>query len=180
MQDLEKLFLGELQDIYDAENQLLGTLPKMADKANSPQLKDAFRLHLEETREHVRRLEQAFHALGQDPKRKTCKAMKGLIDEGEFVAAEFEHNTALDAALIAAAQKVEHYEITSYGTLCTWARELGADTLSSLLKENLADEKNADEKLTHLAEQSANLRAAAGDTEKRGTLGATMAKTFKG
>jgi ferritin-like metal-binding protein YciE len=176
MQDLEKLLIGELQDIYDAENQLVATLPKMAEKASSPALKNAFNHHLEQTRQHVRRVEQAFNTLGQKPKKKTCKGMKGLIDEGEHVAAAFEKNTALDAALIGAAQKVEHYEITSYGTLCSWADELGAGELKTLLKQNLAEEKEADVKLTELAAQAANPRAATGDTHKRGPVAASIAK----
>ena len=104
MRDLEKFLFSELQDIYDAESQLVDTLPKMAEKANSPELRNAFQHHLEQTRHHVERVEQAFSTLGEKPKKRTCKAMKGIIDEGELAAAEFKDNTALDAALIGAAR----------------------------------------------------------------------------
>jgi ferritin-like metal-binding protein YciE len=167
MQDLQKLFMGELQEVYDAENQLVQALPKMMEKAESEELKSAFRRHLDQTENHVRRIEQAFQSVGEEPNRRSCKGMAALIDEGELIAAEFEGNTALDAGLIAAAQKVEHYEIASYGCLCTWAKESGLTQALDLLKQNLSEEKETDEKLTHLATSRFNLQAAEHDTEKR-------------
>lgn len=159
MKDLEKLFIDELSDIYDAENRLTKALPKMAKKAQSQELRSAFEEHLEQTKEQIQRLDEVFETLGESHKKKTCKGMKGLIDEGEEVAGEFEDNPALDAALICAAQKVEHYEIASYGCLCTWAEELGHDDALDLLKETLNEEKETDERLTELAESSRNIEA---------------------
>jgi ferritin-like metal-binding protein YciE len=176
MQDLQKLLLAELMDVYDAENQLIDSLPVMAEKASSPDLKSAFRKHLEQTKNQVNRLEQVFRSFGEEPKGTRCKGMKGLIDEGELIAAEFEGNTAKDAALICAAQKVEHYEITSYGCLCTWAKELGAMDALALLKQNLSEEKATDEELTHMATDQLNLIAAEHDTEKRSHTAASVYK----
>ena len=167
MNDLEKLMLGELHDVYDAEQQLLKALPGMAEKASAPGLKRALASHLGQTRNHVRRLEEAFHALGQEPKRRSCKAMEGLIDESQLIAAEFEKNSALDAGLIAAAQKVEHYEIATYGTLVAWAEVLAATQVASLLSETLAEEKQADSELTELAMEHANPQAESQDTPKK-------------
>jgi ferritin-like metal-binding protein YciE len=168
MNDLEKLFLGELADIYDGEHQLTKALPKMADMAQSNELRSAFRSHLEETKRHAERLEQVFRTCNQSPRRKTCKGLAGIIDEGELVATEFKENSALDAALVSAAQKTEHYEMTSYGALCTWAKELGNQQALSLLKENLREEKETDEKLTRLAESGLNAIATQHDTKKKG------------
>jgi ferritin-like metal-binding protein YciE len=176
MNDLEKLFIGELADIYDAEQQLIDTLPKMAEEAHSDELRSAFNQHLEQTRTQARRDEDVFRLFGQEPYRKSCKGMEGIIDEGELIAKEFENNTAKDAGLICGAQKVEHYEITSYGCLCTWAKELGNDQALALLKENLSEERFADEKLTELAERGLNVEPIAHDTEKRGEMGARVAK----
>jgi ferritin-like metal-binding protein YciE len=159
--DLHKLFLGELADIYNAEQQLTKALPKMAKVAESDELREAFETHLEETEEHVSRLEQIFEELGESIKRKTCQAMKGLIEEGEDLIKEEKGSSALDAALIAAAQKVEHYEIASYGTLATWAEQMGHGEVLELLKETLDEEKSADEKLTTIAESTANQKAQA-------------------
>lgn len=159
MKDLEKLFIDELSDIHDAENRLTKALPKMAKKAQSEELRSAFEEHLEQTKKQIQRLDQVFEMLGESNKKKTCKGMKGLIDEGEEVAEEFEDNAALDAGLICAAQKVEHYEIASYGCLCTWAEELGHDDALDLLKETLNEEKETDERLTELAESSRNIEA---------------------
>lgn len=178
MNDLQKLFVGELADLYDAEKQLIDTLPKMAQSAHCDELRAAFNEHLVETKGHARRLEEVFNTIGETPRRKTCKGMEGLIDEGELIAKEFENNTALDAGLIAAAQKVEHYEITSYGTLCTWATELGNERALSLLKENLSEEKIADKKLSQLAESGVNQQSIAHDTEKRGEFASKVASTF--
>jgi ferritin-like metal-binding protein YciE len=159
MKNLEKLFIEELSDIYNAETQITKALPKMAKAAQSDELRSAFQEHLEQTKEQINRLDQVFESIGHSVKKKTCKAMKGLIDEGNEVASEFEGEAALDAALISAAQKVEHYEIASYGCLCTWAKELGHDDALDLLKETLEEEKETDEKLTELAESSRNVEA---------------------
>jgi ferritin-like metal-binding protein YciE len=157
--DLHELFLEELADIYNAEQQLTKALPKMAKAAQSDELRQAFEEHLEETQNQITRLEQVFQSLGESMKRKTCKAMQGLIAEGSEVMEEQKGSSAIDAALICAAQKVEHYEIATYGTLCTWADQMGHEEALDLLKENIDEEEAADEKLTQIAESVANLRA---------------------
>ena len=159
MNDLHELFIQELSDIYDAEKQLIKALPRMAKAAQSEELQVAFEGHLEQTRQQKERLEQVFEALDEKPKRKHCKAMEGLIAEGEEVAEELKDSSALDAGLICAAQKVEHYEIAAYGCLCTWAKEMGHNEGLRLLKENLKEEKETDEQLSELAEQVFNLQA---------------------
>src|SRR4051812_2842916 len=146
--DLHELFLDELADVYNAEQQLTKALPKMAKTAESDELREAFESHLEETQTHVTRLEEAVEKLGESLKRKTCAAMKGLVEEAQELMKEQKDSSALDAALIAAAQKVEHYEIASYGTLCAWAKQMGHDDALELLSETLEEEKAADEKLT--------------------------------
>jgi ferritin-like metal-binding protein YciE len=156
------LFLAELADAYDAEQQLARALPKMAKKAQSSELRDAFETHLEETENHVSRIEQVFESVGEALKRKKCKGMEGIVDEGAEMAGDQADSEALDAALIASAQKVEHYEIASYGTLCTWAELLGETEAVNLLKETLCEEKAADETLTSIAEELANVRAQQG------------------
>jgi len=176
MNDLQKLFIEELADIYDAENQLINILPKLAQEAHSEELRHAFEEHLEQTKYHARRLEEAFRSFGETPHRKKCKGIEGIIDEGEIGLHEFKDNSALDAALICAAQKVEHYEITSYGCLCTWAKELGNSNVLTLLKQNLSEEKEADEKLSHLAETRLNLHAKEHDTEKKSETASEFAK----
>ena len=168
MKDLEKLFLTELEDIYDGEQQLVQALSEMEESAASGELKSAFHDHREQTRIHVNRLESVFRAIGQEPHRRSCKGLEGIIDEGEKLAKEFRGNSALDAGLIASGQKAEHYEITSYGTLCSWAQELGNTQVADLLLENLSEEKATDEKLTRLAETYRNPEAAHRDTEKKG------------
>jgi ferritin-like metal-binding protein YciE len=167
MNDLEKLFLTELKDMYDGEQQLVKALPEMEKSAASQELKHAFHEHWEQTQTQVNRLETVFRELGEEPRRKSCKGLEGIIDEGETVASEFRDNTALDAGLIAAGQKAEHYEIASYGSLCTWAEELGKSQVAALLKQNLSEEKEADEKLSHLAEQYRNAEAMRHDTAKK-------------
>ena len=157
--ELHELFIDELADVYNAEQQLLKALPKMAKAANSTELQEAFESHLEETQEHVSRLEQIFKGLGETLKRKKCKAMEGLLEEGEEIMEEFGDSNALDAALIAAAQKVEHYEIATYGTLRTWAELMDHQDAVELLEETLEEEKAADEKLTGIAENAANAKA---------------------
>jgi ferritin-like metal-binding protein YciE len=153
MNELRETFVEELKDIYDAEKQLLKALPKMVKAAEHEELKDAFESHLHETEEHVRRLEQVFKLMDQPAKGKKCKAMQGLVEEGEELIKEDEG----DAALICAAQKVEHYEIASYGSLESWAKLMGEQEAADLLGETLGEEKSADEKLTGIAEETINV-----------------------
>jgi ferritin-like metal-binding protein YciE len=158
---LEELFLDTLKDIYFAEKKILTALPKMAKAAQSEDLKAAFEKHEGETEEHVARLEQAFKALGQTPKGKTCDAILGLIEDGKEIMEEYEDTPALDAGLLAAAQAVEHYEISRYGTLRTWAEELGHEDVVKLLEATLDEEKKTNETLTSLAENEVNQHAQA-------------------
>ena len=156
LDDLQQLYYEELKDIYDAEHQILEALPKLEKAAGSKDLKEAFREHREQTEEQVDRLERVFESLGQEPKRKACKGMKGLIEEGsEFVEAKGEP-AAIDAALIASAQRVEHYEISAYGTLRTFAEALGLEDQAELLQETLEEEEDADERLSEIAEAGVN------------------------
>lgn len=157
--DLHELFLSELADIYNAEQQLTKALPKMAKAAKTDELRDAFQQHLEETENHVSRLEQVFESLGASMKRKKCKGMEGLVEEGEEVVSEQKNTSALDAGLIISAQKVEHYEIAAYGSLCAWAEQMGHTQALELLRDTLDEEKAADEKLTEIAETVANTQA---------------------
>jgi ferritin-like metal-binding protein YciE len=157
--DLHELFLDELADIYNAEQQLTKALPKLAKTAKTDELREAFEQHLEETENHISRLEQVFESLGESMKRKKCKGMEGLIEEGEEVISEKRNTRALDAGLIISAQKVEHYEIATYGSLCSWAQQMGHDDVLELLRETLEEEKAADEKLTEIAESIANTQA---------------------
>src|SRR4051812_17869722 len=159
--DLHELFLDELADVYSAEQQLTKALPKMAKAAQSDELREALEQHLEETEEQISRLEQVAESIDETIKRKTCKAMKGLIEEGEDIIKEQKDSSALDAGIIAAAQKVEHYEIASYGTLCAWAEQMGHDEALKLLKQTEEEESAADEKLTEVAETIANQKAQA-------------------
>jgi ferritin-like metal-binding protein YciE len=151
-ENLQELFVEEVRDIYDAEKQLVKALPKMARAADSVELRSAFEEHLEITRAHVGRLEEVFKGLGMAARGKTCEGMKGLIEEGQEAMEELQ-GTVLDAALIASAQKVEHYEIATYGTLATFAEVLGLDDAKDLLGQTLDEEKEADEKLTQIASQ---------------------------
>lgn len=160
LENLQDLLLDELEDIYDAEQQLVEALPKMAKSATSPELKQSFESHLNETEGHVKRIEDVFKLFGEEPERKTCKAMKGLIAEGAEVIKEDAEPEVKDAALIAAAQRVEHYEIAAYGSARTYAEELGKSQAVELLDETLKEEKHADTKLTKLAVQVVNLKAA--------------------
>ena len=152
LETLADAFLDELRDVLSAEKQLTKALPKMAKKASSPQLKKAFESHLAETETHVERVEQAFEETGKAARAKTCEAMKGLIKEGSELMEEDASPEVMDALLIAAAQKVEHYEIATYGTLCTWAEALGYTKALKLLKQNIAQEEAADKKLSQIAE----------------------------
>jgi len=160
--DLHELFLDELADIYNAEQQLTKALPKFAKTAKNDELREAFEQHLEETENHISRLDQVFESLGESMKRKKCKGMEGLIEEGEEVISEHKSTDALDAGLIISAQKVEHYEIASYGSLCSWAEQMGHNDALELLRQTLEEEKAADEKLTEIAETVANTQAEQG------------------
>ena len=156
----DDLFIHQLQDIYYAEQQLLKALPKMAAKATAPELKQAFESHLEETKEHVRRVEKVFEMHGVAKKAVDCPAIDGIIEEAEEVSGEVEDKKVLDAALIAAAQAAEHYEITRYGTLVEWAKQLGRADCASVLEQTLKEEYAADKKLNSLAEGGVNRKAA--------------------
>ena len=160
IQSMNDLFVHGLQDLYYAEKEIVGALPEMISKATSPQLKSAFESHLQETNNHVRRLEQVFQMHGATPKSITCPAIDGIINEANEVAGEVADKNVLDAALIAAAQAVEHYEISKYGTLIAWAKQLGRNDCAQVLQQTLAEEKGADEKLTSIAEGAVNRRAA--------------------
>jgi ferritin-like metal-binding protein YciE len=157
---LECLLVEQLQDLYDAENRLVDALPKMADAASSPQLKQAFQHHLEETKGQVNRLEQVFRLLDKSAQRHSCEAMKGLVKEGEEMIKAKGDPTIKDAALIAAAQRVEHYEIAGYGTARNFARRCGRPDVAELLQQTLQEEGDADKKLTQIAESSINAAAA--------------------
>ena len=162
MENLRDLFEHELKDVYHAEKQLLKALPKMAKGAMSEELKAGFEEHLEQTQGQVERLERVFELLDMPARGKKCEAMEGLIEEGSSILEEEEASDVRDAALIAAAQKVEHYEIATYGTLCTWAELLGLSEIKEILGETLNEEKETDEKLTGLAESQVNLEAVEG------------------
>lgn len=151
--ELKELYIEELRDIYSAEQQLVKALPKMAKACHSDELRSGFEEHLEQTRGHVKRLEQIFSALDEKPTGKKCKGMEGLIAEGQEMMDEDLGDDASDAGLISAAQRVEHYEIAAYGTVRTYANILGEQKAASLLEETLEEEKETDQKLTQLAEQ---------------------------
>ena len=157
---LEDLFVNLLKDIYYAEKQILKALPKMAKKADSDDLRQAFEHHLEETRGQVERLEQVFALCDLKPTAKSCAAIKGILEEGEEDMKEAKDPDVLDAGMIADAQAVEHYEIARYGTMVAWAKQLGMDDAASLLEETLEQEHNADRTLTEIAEGSLNREAA--------------------
>ncbi len=156
---MDDLFVHQLQDIYYAEKRIVGALPDMIAKATTPELRTAFQSHLGETKTHVSRLEQVFKMYGTQPKAVDCPAIDGIVEEADEVAGEVDDNGVLDAALIAAGQSVEHYEIARYGTLIAWAKTLGRDDCASVLSETLAEEKAANSKLTALAEQGVNRAA---------------------
>jgi ferritin-like metal-binding protein YciE len=164
LETLHDLYVDELKDLYSAEHQLVKALPKMAKAASDPQLAKAFTDHLAETEGQVERLDKIFKSLDVSPKGKTCKAMEGLLKEGKEVMAEEADPTVMDAALIAAAQRVEHYEMAGYGCVRTFARLLGEDEAADLLQATLDEEGAADKKLTKLAETVINVEAVAPDT----------------
>ena len=159
LDSLRTLWIEEMRDLYNAENQLLKALPKMAKRANTPELKEAFESHLEETQTHVERLEEIFAKLGKKPSGKTCKAMKGLVEEGSEMLKEDGPDSVIDAGIIAAAQRVEHYEMAGYGAARTFASLLGEDDAEELLQTTLDEEGAADEKLTQIAESIVNEEA---------------------
>lgn len=167
MKTLKILFLDELADMYDAEQRIVKALPKLAKAATCPDLKAAIQAHLKETEGHVKKLEQVFQAFDEKAKGKTCEATKGLLEEGDEIATDFKGSPAINAALIAAAQKVEHYEIASYGCLHEWAGLLGNEKAADLLAEILDQEKAANEMLTELARASSN-EEALGETGSEG------------
>jgi len=157
---LESLLTDELKDLYSAENQLIKALPKMAKNANTDELRRAFEEHLEQTKEHAQRIERICEDMGVSPKGKKCVGMEGLIEEGKEIMTEAEDPGVLDAGMIGAAQKVEHYEIAGYGTASAHARQLGFNNAVKLLEKTLEEEKLTDEKLTKLAENRVNVQAA--------------------
>lgn len=157
---LDDLFVHTLQDIYYAENQITKALPTMISKATDPQLKQGFETHLTETKGHVKRLEQVFQMHGKSPMAVDCPAIDGIIKEANEVAGDIGDKEVLDAALLASAQAVEHYEITRYGTLIAWAKQLGRPDCARVLQQNLEEEKATDKKLTAIAESKVNKKAA--------------------
>lgn len=157
---MNDLFLHQLQDIYYAEQQIVKSLPDMIEKAKDPQLKTGLKAHLGETENHVVRLEQVFKMHGVQPKGVDCPAIDGIIEEAEEIAGDVADRDVLDAAIIAAAQAVEHYEMTRYGTLIAWAHQLGRDDCAAVLQKTLDEEKAADKKLTAMAESKVNRKAA--------------------
>lgn len=159
MKTLNDLFLEELADIYDAEKRLVKALPKMAAAATCDELKAAIEAHLEETKGHVTTVEEVFNCFGLEPQGQTCEATVGLLEEADEIAADFKGSPAINAALVCAAQKVEHYEIASYGCLQEWARVLGNEEAADLLGEILDEEKRANDSLTELAKKTCNVEA---------------------
>jgi len=160
IETMDDLFVHTLRDIYYAEKQILKALPEMVEKATDGKLKQAFQSHLGETKTQVQRLEQVFQMHGVEPKGVDCPAIDGILEEADDIAGEVADKEVLDAALAAAAQAVEHYEITRYGTLVAWAKRFGRNDCASVLQKNLDEEKAADKKLTQIAETALNLKAA--------------------
>jgi ferritin-like metal-binding protein YciE len=163
LKSLDDLLIHELQDIYHAEGQITKALPRMIKAATHPELQAAFEEHLEQTERQIERLDQAFKLLGMPAKGKKCEGMAGLIEEGKKMMEEDAEPSVMDAALIAAAQKIEHYEIASYGCVCTYAEMLGYEQVHDLLGQNLEEEETTDERLTMLAENVINLEAEEAD-----------------
>ncbi len=156
---LADLFHDTLKDVYFAEKEIAATLPKMQEAAASPQLKDAFTKHIRETKVHIARLEQVFEMIGEKPEAKTCTAILGITDEGDEILKDYQNSPALDAGLLAAAQAVEHYEMSRYGTLRTWALELGNNEAAGLLQTTLDEEQATDLALTAIATSVVNQKA---------------------
>ena len=153
LDSLRELYIDELKDLYSAENQITNALPKLAKTATNPRLRQGFEEHLEQTKGHVQRLEQIFEGLGEKPTGKTCEGMKGLLKEGDEMATEEGDTDVIDAGLISAAQRVEHYEIAAYGSVATYAELLGEDEAVELLTQTLEEEKETDKKLTQVAKK---------------------------
>jgi ferritin-like metal-binding protein YciE len=156
VKNLDDLFVHTLQDMYYAEQKIIKAMPKMIDKVSDPQLKSGFQTHFVETRNQIKRLEQVFEMHGESPKAVTCPAIDGIIEEANEIMSDASDPEVLDAAALAAAQAVEHYEITRYGTLIAWARQLGRSDCASVLQQNLDEEKTTDLKLTQIAESRVN------------------------
>ncbi len=156
LETLHDLLRDQISDLYDAEQRLVKALPDMVEAAHSPELRTAIQSHLEETKGHVNRLERIFGQLGEDVKRQTCAAMKGLLEEGESLASKIEESPLRDAAIIAAANRVEHYEMAAYGSARTFAEIMGLDRVAEILQETLEEERKADATLTRLAEGKIN------------------------
>ncbi|MDQ3100099.1 MAG: DUF892 family protein [Bacteroidota bacterium] len=175
-----KLFTDQLQDIYYVEKQLLRGLTRMAKAAESEDLRNAFEQHRGETEIQMERLEEVFQMLDRDPKGKKCEAMDGLLEEAKELMEDFSGDSALDAALIAAAQKVEHYEIATYGSLCAWAEQLGLEEALPLLEETLQEEKQTDQNLTELAVSMLNEMAEDDDQEEEGSEMETTSSSGNG
>jgi len=163
---LKQLYVEELKDVYDAENQIVKALPKLIKVASTPKLREALESHLEQTKGHVQRLEQIFEGLGETAKAKKCDGLRGILEEGEKVISDGEKGPVLDAGLIAGAQRVEHYEMAAYGSLKTWAGQLGDDRAVRLLEETLNEEKAADKKLTEIATSGVNAEASHAEGKK--------------
>lgn len=159
MSTIQDLYIEQLQDLYDAENQITDALPKMARHTNSPRLREGFEEHLQQTKEQVQRLEQIFKGLSVDPGSEKCEAMRGIIKEGEEMMNKDASQEVLEAGMIASAQRVEHYEIAAYGTVRTLAKQLGRNDDVKLIEQTLSEEKETDSKLTDIAEQSVNPKA---------------------
>jgi ferritin-like metal-binding protein YciE len=180
LESLDDLLQEELKDLYDAEKQLTKALPKMVKKSTAGELKEAFEEHLRQTEQHVERLEQVFELMEMPARGKKCKGMQNLIAEGDEMISEAEDDSTRDALLIAAAQKVEHYEIAGYGTVRTWASLLGKDDVAGILEETLDEEKDADQKLTTIAESFVNQSAAEETEEPAGSRrGGRAASTMR-
>ena len=156
---LKELYVQELRDVYDAENQIVKALPKLIKATSTPKLQEALEAHLEQTKGHVERLEQIFESMDQPAKAKKCDGLRGILEEGEKTISEGEKGSVLDAALIAGAQRVEHYEMAAYGSLKTWASQLGDEAAVKLLDETLNEEKAADKKLSEIALGGVNAEA---------------------
>lgn len=160
LENLQSLFVEQLRDLYDGEKQITKALPKLIEKANNPELKDALQEHLDVTNEQITRLDQIFQMLGEKASGETCKGMKGVLAEGDSVVGDAEDNSVRDASIIASAQRVEHYEIAGYGTVRTYAKLLGKNDIANLLEQTLQEEKEADQTLSEIAE-SVNVEAKA-------------------
>lgn len=162
---LREALVDEVKDLYNAERQLTKALPKLAKNATNPELREALTSHLKETETHINRLEQVFDLLDEKPKGKLCDGMQGIIEEGNAMLEEVEEGAVMDACIIAAGQRAEHYEMAAYGTCVAWAQALGLDEVAGLLEQTLADEKAADQKLSAIAEADVNEAATAGNEE---------------